>query len=132
MLEQLSSVCQSGIKTTSVCRSGQVEGTLVNKIVLDTGCSSTIMVRQDLVPGHKLIGGDAITIQCAHGDSILYLEAQLELQVNGVPVCVKAAVSESLLVQVLLGKDVPELNQLLGDSIMSKQVEECMMVVKCS
>ena len=43
--------------------------------------------------------------------------------------CVEAAVSQSLPVQVLLGTDVPELHQLLGDSIMSRQVENSMMVV---
>ena len=127
-LEQQSPVRQSGVKATSVCRSGQVEGIQVNQIVLDTGCSRT-MVRRDLVTGHKLIEGDAVTIRCAHGDIVLYPVAQLELQVDGVPVCVEAAVSESLPVQVLLGTDVPELNQLLGDSIMSKQVDNCMMVV---
>ena len=124
-LEQQSPVRQSGVKATSVCRSEQVEGIQVNQIVLDTGCSRT-MVRRDLVPGHKLIEGDAVTIWCAHGDTVLYPVAQLELQVNGVPVCVEAAVSESLLVQILLGTDVPELNQLLGDSIM---FDNCMMVV---
>ena len=90
----------------------------MEQIVLDTGCSRT-MVRRDLVPGHKLIEGDAVIIRCAHGDTVLYPVAQLELRVDGVPVCVEAAVSESLLVQVLLGTDVPELHQLLGDSIMS-------------
>ena len=62
-------------------------------------------------------------------DTVLYPVAQLELQVDGIPVCVEATVSESLPVQVLLGTDVPELNQLLRDSIMSKQVDNCMMVV---
>ena len=127
-LEQQSPVCQSGSKTTSVCRSGQVEGIHVDQIVLDTGCSRT-MVRQDLVPRNKLIEGDAVTIRCAHGDTVLYPVAQLELLVDGVPVCVEAAVSKSLPVQVLLGTDVPELHQLLGDSIMSRQVENSMMVV---
>ena len=127
-LEQQPSVHQSGSKTTSVCRSGQVEGIHVDQIVLDTGCSRT-MVRRDLVPENKFIEGDAVTIRCAHGDTVLYPVAQLELQVDGVPVCVEAAVFQSLPVQVLLGTDVPELHQLLGDSIMSRQVENSMMVV---
>ena len=92
-LEQQSPVRQSGVKATSVCQSGQVKGIQVNQIVLDTGCSCT-MVRRDLVPEHKLIEGDAVTIRCAHGDTVLYPVAQLELQVDGVPVCVEAAVSE--------------------------------------
>ena len=100
-----------------MCQSGRVEGIHVDQIVFDTGCSRT-MVRRDLVPENKLIEGDAVTIQCAHGDTVLYPVAQVELQVDGVPVCVEAAVSKSLPVQVLLGTDVPELHQLLGDSIM--------------
>ena len=124
-LEQQSPVRQSGVKATSVCRSGQVEGIHMDQIA---GCSHT-MVRQNLVPGHKLIEGDAVTIRCAHGDTVLYPVAHLELPVDEIPVCVEAAVSESLPVQVLLGTDVPELYQLLGNSIMSKQVDNCMMVV---
>ena len=53
-----------------MCRSGQVEGIHVEQIVLDTGCSRT-MVRCDLVPGHKLIEGDAVTIRCAHSDTVV-------------------------------------------------------------
>ena len=45
---------------------------------VDTGCSRT-KVRQDLVPEGKIIEGDAVTIRCAHGDTVLYPVAQLEL-----------------------------------------------------
>ena len=37
-----------------------MEGIRVEQIVLDTGCSRT-MVRQDLVPEGKIIEGDAVT-----------------------------------------------------------------------
>ena len=115
-LKQQSPVRQSGIKATSVCHSGQVEGIYVNQIILDTGCSCTV-VRQDLVPGHKLIEVHTVTIRCAHDDTVLYPVAQLELQVDGIPVHVEAAVFDSLPVQVLLGTDVPELHQLLGTQL---------------
>ena len=94
-LEQQSSIFQSGSKTTSVCQSGQVEGIYVDQIVLDTGCSRN-MLKQDLFPRNKLIEGDAVTIQCAHGHTVLHTVVQLELLVDGVPVCVEAAVSKSL------------------------------------
>ena len=42
---------------------------------------SRTIVSHDLVPGHKLIEGDAVTMRCAHGDTVLYPVAQLELQV---------------------------------------------------
>ena len=119
---------QSGFRQPSVCRSGQVEGIHVDQIVLDTGCSRT-MVRQNLVPESKIIEGDAVTIRCAHGDTVLYPVAQLELEVEGLPVCVEAAVSKTLPVPVLLGTDVAELHQLLGESIAYPQGENSMMVV---
>ena len=43
--------------------------------------------------------------------------------------CVKAAVTKSLLVPVLLGINVAELHQLLGKSLTDTPVEDCMMVV---
>ena len=52
---------QTGFRPSSVCRNGLVEGIQVDQIVLDTGCSRT-MVRQDLVPESKIIEGDAVTI----------------------------------------------------------------------
>ena len=119
---------QSGFRPSSVCRSGLVEGIQVDQIVLDTGCSRT-MVRQDLVPESKIIEEDAVTIRCAHDDTVLYPIAQLQLEVDGIPVCVEAAVSKSLPVPVLLGTDVAELCQLLGESIAHPQIKDCMMVV---
>ena len=53
------------------------------------------MVRQDLIPEGKIIEGDAVTIRCAHGDTVLYPVAQLELEVEGLPLYVEAAVSKS-------------------------------------
>ena len=70
-----------------------------------------------------------MTIRCAHGDTVLYPVAQLELEVDGLPLCVEAAVSKSLTVPVLLGTDVAELHQLLGESLTHTPVEDCMMVV---
>ena len=57
--------------------------------------------------------GDAVTIRCAHGDTVLYPLAALELVVDGISIPVEAAVSESLPVPVLLGRDVPQLASLL-------------------
>ena len=70
-----------------------------------------------------------MTIRCAHGDTVLYPVAQLELEVDGLPLCVEAAVSKSLPVPVLLGTDVAELHQLLGESLTHTPVEDYMMVV---
>ena len=50
---------------------GKVEGKAVEDVLLDTGCSRT-MIRRDLVPAHKYLEGDTVTIRCAHGDVTLY------------------------------------------------------------
>jgi hypothetical protein len=115
---------------TGVYRSGLVEGQEVGKILLDTGCSRT-MVQRALVPGHKYLEGDAVTIRCAHGDTVLYPLAKIDMVVDGMPIKVEAAVSEILPVPVLLGTDVMELTQLLGgaDTEIGKSTPEDVMVV---
>ena len=92
---------------------GEVDGHLVQDIQLDTGCSRTV-VRSDLVDKMKTIGGETVTIQCAHGDITTYPVATVEIQVNGKQIVVEAAVSDTLPRSVLLGTDVQELSELLG------------------
>lgn len=53
-------------------------------------------------------------VQCAHGDTVAYPVAVVELTVDGLPLTVEAALSDTLPTAVLLGRDVPELNELLG------------------
>ena len=81
-------------------------------IQLDTGCSRTV-VRSDLIDKKKIVDGQFVTIQCAHGDTVSYPLAQVELEVEGRPVTVEAAVSDTLPRSVLLGTDVPEMSELL-------------------
>ena len=67
-----------------------------------------------------------MTIRCADGDTVLYPVPQMELEVEGLPLCVKAAVSQSLPVPVLLSTDIAELHQLLaiGESLTHTPVED--------
>ena len=111
-------------------RKGQVEGREVNDIVLDAGCSKTI-VHHNLVPQTKLLPWEAVTIRCAHGDNVLYPLANVDLVVDGVPLTVEAAVFKSLPVSVLLGTDVPELAEFIGGNThgVRHQVNEAWMVV---
>ena len=119
-------------KDLRVRRQGCVEGQMVQDILLDTGCTRT-MVRADLVPPEKFLEGDAVTIQCAHGDTVMYPIANVAIQVDGLEIEVEAAISERLPVAVLLGKEVPELAQLLGKEEASReepeQQGEAMLVV---
>ena len=65
-----------------------------------------------------------VAIRSAHGDTVLYPVAQLELETAGLSLCVKAAVSKSLPVSILLGTDIAELCQLLGKSLTHAPVED--------
>ena len=111
-------------------RSGKVEGKYVQEIVLDTGCKRT-MVHQELVPPENILEGDVATIRCAHGDTVLYPLAKVQMEVDGIPIEVEAAVSTTLPVSVLLGEDVPELQQLIGSKARSDYSgsEDVMIVV---
>ena len=89
------------------------------------------MVRQELVPPWKIIEGDVATIRCAHGDTVLYPLANIKMEVGGQEFEVEAAVSTTLPVSVLLGGDVPELKELIGSNMPSRQTdaEDVMVVV---
>ena len=97
-------------------------------IQLDTGCSRTV-VRSDLVDKEKIVDGEFITIQCAHGDTVSYPLAQVELQVEGRPVTVEAAVSDTLPRSVLLGMDVLEMSELLEQKKTVKHKGNALIVV---
>ena len=61
-----------------IARSGFMEGHPVDDILLDTGCSRTV-VHRDLVPEERWLEGEAVTIYCAHGDTVFYLLDTVEL-----------------------------------------------------
>ena len=101
---------------------GFVEGQYVNDMVLDTGCSRTL-VRRELVREDKLNLEKSVTVQCAHGDAVEYPVATVEISGQGRVVIVEAAVSDKLPHSVLLGTDVPELVSWL------KSEDQALMVV---
>ena len=76
------------------------QGIHVGDILLDTGCSR-ILVRRDLV---NLLTGEAVAIRCAHGDTVLYPLAQVQLEVEQQVVNTIAAVADRLPMSVLLGE----------------------------
>ena len=94
---------------------GLVEGRMVEDIVLDIGCSKTL-IHHTLVPQEKMLQGEAVTIRCAHGDN-----AQLSGTCNGRSgggcmeshVHCKGSGFQNTSVSVLLGTDVPELMQFV-------------------
>ena len=106
-------IARSGKQKGDISRRGAVEGVEVRDILLDTGASTTI-VRRDLVPEAKMTG-EEISIRCAHGDTVVYPLAEIEIEIGGRSFPVEAAVVEKLPVSVLLGRDVPELVKLLQE-----------------
>jgi predicted aspartyl protease len=119
----------TGVQSNHLIQKGQVEGKFVTDIMLDTGCSKT-MVHKRLVPDDKVEGGEAVTIRCAHGDTVLYPVANIRLEVAGQSIEVTAAVSSTLPVSVLLGTDVAQLSELLsGEMTRQENGEYEVMVV---
>ena len=100
------------VKDGMYCK-GSVEGCLVSRILLDTGCSRT-MVRRQFVPQEKFLEGKWVSSRCVHGDTVLYPLADIKLVVEGIPVTVEAAVADSLPVEVILGTDASRTTELLG------------------
>ena len=96
----------------TVLRLGVVSGFLVDDLLLDTGCSKTIVPR-DLVGEEQWLKGESTIIQCAHGDAIAYPLANIKLEIQGKPVLVNAAVSDTLPQSVLVGTDVPGMLEML-------------------
>ena len=91
-------------------RRGLVEGVPV-EVLLDTGSARTL-VRRELVPEGKVIGGKVVGVRCTHGEVVHYPTA--EVVVGDKKIITKAGVSDRLPVQLLLGRDVPELFSLLA------------------
>ena len=58
-----------------------------------------------------------MVIRCAHGDTALYPLAQVHLEINGHHIDVEAALSDTLPMPVLLGTDVPQLQDFVGHAL---------------
>ena len=50
------------------------------------------MVHQELVLPQNILEGDVATIRCAHGDTVLYPLAKVQMEVNSIPIEVEVAV----------------------------------------
>ena len=111
-------------------RAGAVEETPVEGIVLDTGAAKT-MIHRDLVPVDK-VSSETVNIQCAHGDIVSYPMAEVSMRVGNHPFTVKAAVSDRLPVPVLVGREVPEFDKLLGATLCGGSTEAAKVVANPS
>ena len=112
-----------GVAKPGVVKPGFIEGKYVSDILLDTGCSRTL-VRQDLVPEKSRLQTEVVAIRCAHGDTVLYPLAQVQVKIDGYCLEVEAAVSDALPTSMLLGTDVPEMVNLLDLTKGTDQMEK--------
>ena len=106
-----------------IFRRGVVDGVYIKDILLDTGASRS-MIREDILPPDHRVDGE-VTIRCAHGDMVAYPLTAIAVDIGSRRFVVKAGVSRTLPVPVLLGRDVPELLQLLeGESSTAPEPQE--------
>ena len=109
------------LQDQGVTRCGTICGTPVKDILLDTGSTRTL-VKKDLVPRNRMVDGE-VAIRCAHGNTIVYPLADVEIKIEGQCFTVQAGVSDTLPVSVLLGRDVPELLLLVstGEDVLGRE-----------
>ena len=91
---------------------GKVEGQVANDILLDTGCFKTL-VRRELVPREKILQ-EQVPFWCTHVETVMYPLANIEVQLGGVALTVEVAVSDRLLMLVLLGTDALQVVELFN------------------
>ena len=89
---------------------GLVEGKSA-ELLVDSGASCTL-VHQALVAPEKINTDDQLRIKCAHGDSVVYPTANIEINIDGKLYHVRAGVSPALPRPVLLGRDIGNLLEL--------------------
>ena len=87
-------------------------GVPVSCIYLDTGCSQTL-VRRELISKGDILAA-SLELKCVHGDVARYHLVLVKVVVEGRRLKIKAGVAGKLLVDVLLGTDVPELMELVS------------------
>ena len=83
----------------------------VCNILIDTGCTPTL-VNQKLVPAKQRTAGEVL-IRWAHRDEVSYHMARVNITIGIQVFAVKAGISSTLPVSVLLGTDISELVNLL-------------------
>ena len=92
------------------------------KLLLDTGSVRTLVWRE-LVPEGRVLVGNVEVVWCAHGERVRYPLTNVDVEVGGRRFTVQAGVSKNLPVQMLLGRDVLQLLELLVATEHSEQLE---------
>ena len=107
-------------------RAGAVNGQWAGEILLDTGCSRT-MIHSRFVRKEELLK-ESTTVHCAHGDFTEYPMAKVCIEVDGQKFTTVAAVSSNLPVDILLATDMPTLGTLIQGGWRSQSTGMAMAV----
>ena len=99
------------VKDGMYCK-GSMEGCLVSRILLDTGCSRT-MVRRQLDPRRSSWRENGYQSDVCMVTQFVS-PSRYQACGGGIPVTVEAAVADSLPVEVILGTDASRMTELLG------------------
>ena len=72
-----------------------------------------------------------VAIRCAHGNTIVYPLADVEIKIEGQCLTVQAGVSDTLPVSVLLGRVVPERLPLVstGEDVLGGETDDVLVVI---
>ena len=73
-------------------------------------------MHKKLVSPDQYLEADAIPIRCAHGDTVVYSLAHVDISTGNYTFKVEAAVSDTLPLDVLLGTDIPCLKALINET----------------
>ena len=109
-----------------------MEGKPVSNLILDTGATRTL-VRSNLLPPSIRIEGE-ITVRCAHGDTLTYPLADIKVSIGSKTFLVRAGISNTLPVPIILGRDIPELLSLINDESGTTlpNTEDAFLVTTCA
>ena len=101
-----------------VCHKGTVNGIFTQDIVVDTVANKTLVHRKFVTPADMVEG--EITISCAHGDSVSYPLAAIQVSLGGRDLLVHVGVVDKLPAAALLGWDIPDLMDLVKPTMPSQ------------
>ena len=90
---------------------GEVEGHPV-EIFLDTGCNMCV-VHKDLVKSESIDDTNVTKLRCVHGDEKVYPTATVEVKIADQKYQILAGVLPDLPKPILIGRDLPNFDQLL-------------------
>ncbi|XP_049334950.1 uncharacterized protein LOC125801744 [Astyanax mexicanus] len=96
-------------------------GKRTHKALIDTGASQTLITKQSL-PGPQIFHDSKLRVKCVHGDERTYPTTNVKIEIKGQAYMLKVGVVDRLPYDVILGRDVPILLDLLSENSVTASV----------